>query len=109
MLLAATLTGLFLLELQHYDYQTNSDMMKTVLISKATAAQRTGRAGRVQNGACLRLYTKEMFDNNMPEYPSAEITRSPLEGMILTIMATGFTSFSDCKFVMKPGMYTHIY
>jgi len=82
-------------------------MMKTIAISQATAEQRTGRAGRVRNGACLRLYTEDHFDRRMPAFPSAEISRSRLEGTIATILATDLT-FRDFKFVVNPGKSTNI-
>lgn len=53
-------------------------------ISKASARQRRGRAGRVQPGVCYRLYPKLIHDA-MPEYQLAEILRTPLQELCLHI------------------------
>ncbi|KAG5556410.1 hypothetical protein RHGRI_006865 [Rhododendron griersonianum] len=53
-------------------------------ISKASAHQRRGRAGRVQPGVCYRLYPKLIHDA-MPQYQLPEILRTPLQELCLTI------------------------
>ncbi|WJX11399.1 RNA helicase [Trifolium repens] len=53
-------------------------------ISKASARQRRGRAGRVQPGVCYRLYPKLIHDA-MPEYQLPEILRTPLQELCLHI------------------------
>ncbi|GAB4834074.1 hypothetical protein Ancab_032327 [Ancistrocladus abbreviatus] len=53
-------------------------------ISKASAHQRRGRAGRVQPGVCYRLYPKIIHDA-MPEYQLPEILRTPLQELCLHI------------------------
>ncbi|XP_038701366.1 DExH-box ATP-dependent RNA helicase DExH1 isoform X2 [Tripterygium wilfordii] len=53
-------------------------------ISKASAHQRRGRAGRVQPGFCYRLYPKIIHDA-MPEYQLPEILRTPLQELCLRI------------------------
>ncbi|GMH22995.1 hypothetical protein Nepgr_024838 [Nepenthes gracilis] len=53
-------------------------------ISKASAHQRRGRAGRVQPGVCYRLYPKIIHDA-MPEYQLPEILRTPLQELCLYI------------------------
>lgn len=53
-------------------------------ISKASAHQRRGRAGRVQPGVCYRLYPKVIHDA-MPQYQSPEILRTPLQELCLHI------------------------
>ena len=53
-------------------------------ISKASAQQRAGRAGRVKPGHCFRLYSKQLHTDMAP-FEIPEMLRSPLEGVILQI------------------------
>ncbi|XP_010677544.1 DExH-box ATP-dependent RNA helicase DExH1 isoform X2 [Beta vulgaris subsp. vulgaris] len=53
-------------------------------ISKASAHQRRGRAGRVRPGVCYRLYPKLVYDA-MPQYQLPEILRTPLQELCLNI------------------------
>ncbi|KAG4204569.1 hypothetical protein ERO13_A04G054700v2 [Gossypium hirsutum] len=53
-------------------------------ISKASAHQRRGRAGRVQPGVCYRLYPKLIHDA-MLEYQLPEILRTPLQELCVHI------------------------
>ncbi|KAG7251486.1 hypothetical protein CRUP_005219, partial [Coryphaenoides rupestris] len=61
-----------------------SSLVET-FVSKASALQRQGRAGRVRNGFCFRLYPKFRFDAFM-DYSIPEILRVPLEELCLHIM-----------------------
>jgi len=56
-------------------------------ISRASAKQRQGRAGRVRSGVCYKLYSKECFSNIMRESQLPEIQRVPLEHICLSIKA----------------------
>lgn len=47
-------------------------------ISKASAQQRAGRAGRTRPGKCFRLYTENAFKNEMQDNTYPEILRSNL-------------------------------
>lgn len=44
-------------------------------ISKASAMQRAGRAGRTKPGKCFRLYTEKAYKNEMNEQTYPEILR----------------------------------
>lgn len=65
-------------------------------ISKASAKQRAGRAGRVQPGVCYRLVTRQQF-SSFHDYTVPELRRVPLESVVLHLMAFEHLSES-CKF-----------
>lgn len=58
-------------------------------ISRANALQRKGRAGRVREGQCYALYTRHRFDEQMRKYQIPEISRVPLEELILQVRVQG--------------------
>lgn len=57
-------------------------------ISKSSALQRTGRAGREGPGICYRLYTEEAF-GTLAEADLPEILRNDVLGAVLTMKARG--------------------
>ncbi|XP_040013256.1 ATP-dependent RNA helicase DHX29 [Xiphias gladius] len=77
-------------------YHESSQMSSLVetFVSKASALQRQGRAGRVRNGFCFRLYPKYRFDAFM-DYSIPEILRVPLEELCLHIMKCQYGSPED--------------
>ncbi|KAM4634341.1 ATP-dependent RNA helicase DHX29 isoform 1-T1 [Polymixia lowei] len=77
-------------------YHESSQMSSLVetFVSKASALQRQGRAGRVRNGFCFRLYPKFRFDAFM-DYSIPEILRVPLEELCLHIMKCEYGSPED--------------
>ena len=54
-------------------------------ISKASAQQRAGRAGRTRPGKCFRLYTEEAFQKELIEQSYPEILRSNLSSTVLEL------------------------
>jgi len=60
-----------------YDPQVMTNKLQQQSISKASAIQRAGRAGRLMPGRCLRLYSKEDFErrneNNISEIQQADL------------------------------------
>jgi len=71
--------------------------LKEQWLSRASAKQRRGRAGRVQPGQCYRLYSRRYHDEVFAERQEAEIKRVPLEGLCLQIqlqrMSGGISGF----------------
>ncbi|EGS18082.1 ATP-dependent RNA helicase-like protein [Thermochaetoides thermophila DSM 1495] len=57
-------------------------------ISKSSAIQRAGRAGREGPGKCFRLYTKETYES-LPESDLPEILRTDILNAVLTMLARG--------------------
>lgn len=71
-------------------------------VSRASARQRKGRCGRVQDGVCLRLYEEEdLLDR--PEFTEPEIRRSSLAGVILRMKTLGLPEISEFPFLDPPN------
>jgi len=58
-------------------------------ISKASAQQRAGRAGRTRPGKCFRLYTEAAFKKELIEQTYPEILRSNLANTVLELKKLG--------------------
>lgn len=58
-------------------------------ISKASAQQRAGRAGRTRPGKCFRLYTEPAFKKELIEQTYPEILRSNLSSTVLELKKLG--------------------
>jgi len=67
---------------KRYDPHTNVSSLTPSMIAQANAKQRSGRAGRCQEGICLRLYSKVRFDSMIKE-EVPEMQRSALEEVCL--------------------------
>ncbi|CAH9112200.1 unnamed protein product [Cuscuta europaea] len=72
-------------------------------ISKASARQRAGRAGRVRPGKCFRLYTEECFINEMPSQGIPEIQRSNLVSCIIQLKALGIDNILGFDWPASPS------
>ena len=72
-----------------YDLITGVQTFEVGWISKASANQRSGRAGRTGPGHCYRLYSSAVFERDFEEYAAPEITRTPLEGVVLQLKSMG--------------------
>ncbi|KAF9312283.1 putative ATP-dependent RNA helicase dhr2 [Linnemannia elongata] len=71
-------------------------------ISKSSARQRMGRAGREAPGLCFRLYTEDSFDQ-LEEDAIPEIKRCNLESAILSLKATGIDDVTRFDFMDRPS------
>ena len=71
-------------------------------VSKASANQRAGRAGRVGPGHVYRLFSPNVFGEHMPDFPSAEIETNPLDSPILVLKAMGVPRFQDFPWPAPP-------
>ena len=70
-------------------------------ISKASATQRAGRAGRTRPGRCLRLYTAQDF-NARPDHDVAEVHRADLAETALELHAAGVADLNGFDWFEAP-------
>lgn len=75
-------------------------------ISKASAQQRAGRAGRTQPGKCFRLYTEKAFKSEMQENTYPEILRSNLSSVVLNLKKLGIHDLVHFDFMDPPAPET---
>ena len=72
-----------------YDPHTKLTYLKSSWISKASAKQRRGRAGRVQKGVCYKLFSSVRMESLSP-FQDSELLRMPLEELVLQIKVLNF-------------------
>ncbi|XP_015579120.2 DExH-box ATP-dependent RNA helicase DExH5, mitochondrial isoform X2 [Ricinus communis] len=77
-----------------YDALNNTPCLLPSWISKVSAQQRRGRAGRVQPGECYHLYPRCVYDA-FAEYQLPEILRTPLQSLCLQIKSLKLGSISE--------------
>ncbi|CAM2114331.1 3'-5' RNA helicase YTHDC2 isoform X1 [Lepidochelys kempii] len=75
-------------------------MLKMVWISKASAIQRKGRAGRCRPGICFRLFSRLRFQN-MLEFQTPELLRMPLQELCLHTKLLAPINCPIADFLMK--------
>ncbi len=83
-----------------FDPGTGMTRLTTVSISRDSAEQRTGRAGRTEPGAAYRLWSR-MEHGTRPAHRAAEITQVDLAGLALEVAAWG-TPVEQLAFVDQP-------
>ena len=75
-------------------------------ISKASAKQRAGGAGRTRPGKCFRLYTEGSYTDELIEDTYPEILRSNLAGVVLTLLKLGIKDLVHFDFMDPPAPET---
>ena len=84
-----------------FDPKKNMNSLEVRLISKSSAEQRKGRAGRTSAGKCYRLYSEVIY-NDMPDKSLPEILRVTLETTALKLHEFGVTNVLSFDFVEEP-------
>lgn len=69
-----------------YDPNTAMTRLFDRKVSKATATQRAGRAGRLSQGTCYRLWSESQQDQ-LTQFDSAEILQADLTGLALQLLS----------------------
>ena len=73
-----------------FDPGSGMTRLDTQRISRASATQRAGRAGRLEPGVCYRLWSQAQHEQ-LAAYGSAEILQADLAGLALQISRWGVT------------------
>lgn len=76
-------------KVRQYRVRLGMDSLLPKPISKSSAVQRAGRAGREAAGKCYRLYTEETYETMLPDADVPEILRIDILGAVLTMKARG--------------------
>jgi len=88
-------------KLRAYNPKTGIETLTATPVSKASATQRAGRAGRTKAGKCYRLYTEDDF-KRLEESTVPEIQRSNLAPTILQLKALGIDNIARFDFLTPP-------
>lgn len=88
-------------KLRAYNPRTGIETLTATPISKASASQRAGRAGRTKPGKCFRLYTERSY-KALPEANAPEVQRSNLAPVILQLKALGIDNIARFDFLSPP-------
>ncbi|KAL7536974.1 hypothetical protein ACHAXR_007511 [Thalassiosira sp. AJA248-18] len=87
-----------------FDPYSGFDRLIVCPISRASAKQRAGRAGRVRPGKCYRLYSEQDFGSVMEEETAPEIQRCNLTTLIMTIKALGVKNVLSFDLMSVPSV-----
>ena len=88
-------------KLRAFSPMSNIETLTATPVSKASATQRAGRAGRTKPGKCFRLYTESAYQS-LPEATVPEIQRSNLAPTILQLKALGIDNVLRFDFLTPP-------
>ncbi|KAJ8960366.1 hypothetical protein NQ314_006085 [Rhamnusium bicolor] len=86
----------------HFNSRTGMESLMVVPISKASANQRAGRAGRVAAGKCFRLYTAWSYKHELEDNTVPEIQRINLGNAVLMLKALGINDLVHFDFLDPP-------
>lgn len=87
---------------RRYDRNTGVQTFEVGWISKASASQRSGRAGRTGPGHCYRLYSSAVYERDFQEFSDPELLRMPIEGVVLQLKAMNLQHVVNFPFPTPP-------
>lgn len=85
-----------------YDATNGVQSFEVGFISKASANQRAGRAGRTGPGHCYRLYSSNLFEEHMPLFAEPEILRTPVDNLVLMMKSMNIDNVANFPFPTPP-------
>jgi len=87
-------------KVSQYNYSNGMNHLELSFISKDSATQRAGRAGRLSNGKCYRLWHENKI---LQQSTKPEILRSDLSSVLLDLSLWG-AEFEELKFLDIPDL-----
>ena len=89
------------MKLKAYDPRLGSESLITVPVSKSSANQRAGRAGRYRSGRAYRLYPESEYER-FREFTTPELQRCDLAAPIIQLKALGIDNIFRFDFLSAP-------
>ena len=86
---------------REFDPLTGCERFTVSWISRASAQQREGRAGRTAAGHCYRMYSAAVY-GRLVEQDEAEILREPVDSVVLMMKAIGVQDVRHFPFISAP-------
>jgi ATP-dependent helicase HrpA len=90
-----------LARVSRYSGRQRTKRLPVERISKSSANQRAGRAGRVQEGVCIRLFAEDEFEGRQ-DFADPEILRANLAEVILRMRAFNLGEIESFPFLNPP-------
>ena len=84
-----------------FDLKTGVTKLEQVKISQSSAEQRAGRAGRIEEGLCVRLYSEAQLQQQ-PLVPVPEILHSDLSSLLAELIQWGAASADELQWLDTP-------
>lgn len=88
-------------KLRAYNANIGIEDLAVVPVSKASATQRAGRAGRTRPGKCFRLYPESVYEG-LEEATFPELARSNLAPVVLQLLNLGITNVVRFDYLSPP-------
>lgn len=85
-----------------FDEKTGVQSFEIDWISKASADQRSGRAGRTGPGHCYRLYSSAVYERDFDQFSKPEILRMPVESIVLQMKGMAIHNIVNFPFPTPP-------
>ncbi|AET40474.1 ATP-dependent RNA helicase ECM16 Ecym_6076 [Eremothecium cymbalariae DBVPG len=88
-----------------YNDATGVQSFEIDWISKASADQRSGRAGRTGPGHCYRLYSSAVYEHHFEQFSRPEILRMPVESVVLQMKSMLIHNVVNFPFPTPPDSF----
>ena len=89
-----------------YNPRNGLESLVVTPVSRASAQQRAGRAGRVAPGKCFRLYTSWAYAHELDEQTVPEVQRTNLGSVVLLLKSLGIDDMIHFDFMDAPPAET---